>query len=169
MKRLLIVLLGTGLTHLAMAQSEYQSGIISIGIVVSDLDRSMEFYQEVLGMVKVNRYDITLEMGQKTGLSGGIPFFAEVLKVEDKPEATEWKLISFNKEAAHPKQKWIQDDTGMQYATFMVTSLKPFLERIEKHNIPLLGETPIAITESMDFVLIQDPDGNFVELIGPSE
>ncbi len=138
-----------------------------MGVVVSDLDRSMAFYQDILGMVKVNRYNISLEMGQKTGLSGGIPFFAEVLKVEDSPDATEWKLISFGKEAAHPKQKWIQDDTGVQYITLMVKSLDPFLERLEQNKSPLLGETPTPLSETLSFVLIQDPDGNFIELIGP--
>lgn len=167
MKKLLLLNIIIFSTLTGYSQSEYQSGIISMGVVVSDLDRSMTFYQEVLGMVKVNRYNIDPEMGIKTGLSGGIPFYAEVLKVEDKPDATEWKLISFGKEAAHPPQKWIQDDTGVQYITLMVTSLKPFLERLIENGIPLLGETPVPLNEQVSLVLIQDPDGNFVELIGP--
>jgi catechol-2,3-dioxygenase len=79
----------------SLGQSEYSSSVINIGVVVSDLDRSMDFYQNILGMIKVNLYDITPEMGSKTGLSDGIPFKAEVLKVEDIPNATEWKLMSF--------------------------------------------------------------------------
>ena len=153
----------------AFSQSEYSSGVISIGVVVSDLDRSMDFYQNILGMKKVNLYDITPEMGTKTGLSNGVPFKAEVLKAVDSPNATEWKLMSFGKEANHPEQKWIHDDTGMQYITLMVKSLKPFMERLEKNNIPFLGETPTMLNETLTFVLIQDPDGNFVELIGPAE
>ena len=151
------------------SQSEYSSGVISIGVVVSDLDRSMDFYQNILGMKKVNLYDITPEMGTKTGLSNGIPFKAEVLKAVDSPNATEWKLMSFGKEASHPEQKWIHDDTGMQYITLMVKSLKPFMARLQENKIPLLGETPVALNETLKLVLIQDPDGNFVELIGPAE
>jgi len=154
---------------MGLSQSEYSSGVISIGVVVSDLDRSMDFYQNILGMKKVNLYNITPEMGTKTGLSNGIPFKAEVLKAVDSPNATEWKLMSFEKKAKHPEQKWIHDDTGMQYITLMVNSLKPFIERLEKNSIPLLGETPIMLNETSTFVLIQDPDGNFVELIGPAE
>ena len=169
MKMLIFSILFNIISLPGFSQSEYRSGIINIGVVVSDLDRSMAFYQDILGMVKVNRYDITLEMGQKTGLSGGVPFYAEVLKVEDRPDATEWKLISFGKQAAHPKQKWIQDDTGVQYITLMVNSLRPFIERLKENEVPLLGETPTPLSDTMSFVLIQDPDGNFVELIGPSE
>jgi catechol-2,3-dioxygenase len=57
----------------------------------------------------------------------------------------------------------------MQYITLMVKSLAPFLERLEHNKIPLLGETPTPLSETLSFVLIQDPDGNFIELIGPLE
>jgi len=167
MKKLLIPLLIVLFVGKILGQSEYSSSVINIGVVVSDLDRSMDFYQKILGMTKVNLYDITPEMGSKTGLSDGIPFKAEVLKVEDSPNATEWKLMSFGDEAQHPKQKWIHDDTGMQYITLMVKSLAPFLERLKQNKIPLLGETPTPLSETLSLVLIQDPDGNFIELIGP--
>ncbi len=164
---LLLILVSSLIICPALAQSEYSSPRIDIGIVVSDLDRSMEFYQNVMGMKKVNLYDINSDFGLKSGLSGGIPFKAQVLKTDDTPDATEWKLMSFDKAAQHPDQKWIQDDTGMQYATFIVKSLQPFLERIEEYNIRMLGETPTPIDEQRTFILIQDPDGIFIELIGP--
>jgi hypothetical protein len=55
----------------------------------------------------------------------------------------------------------------MQYITINVNSLAPFLERIKKHKVKLLGETPIPLGESDHFVLVQDPDGTIIELIGP--
>ena len=168
MKKLIIAIIAlSSCAKPVMAQSEYSTPTIHIGVVVSDLDRSMDFYQNVMGMKKVNLYDVKSDFAQRSGLSGGIPFKAEVLKIEDAPGATEWKLMSFSKPAQHPQQKWIQDDTGMQYITFQVNSLKPFLERFEKHNVELLGETPTPLNEELSFVLVQDPDGTFVEVIGP--
>ena len=169
MKNLIVICICLLAYFQSLGQSEYSSSVINIGVVVSDLDSSMDFYQNILGMIKVNLYDITPEMGSKTGLSDGIPFKAEVLKVEDSPNATEWKLMSFGEKPQHPKQKWIHDDTGMQYITLMVKSLAPFIERLKENEIPLLGETPTPLSDTMSFVLIQDPDGNFVELIGPLE
>lgn len=166
-KMILAIIVSSILAKPVFAQSEYTTPTIQIGVVVSDLDRSMAFYQNVMGMKKVNLYDIQSDFAMRSGLSGGIPFKAEVLKIEDTPGATEWKLISFDKPAQHPKQKWIQDDTGMQYITFQVKSLKPFLERFEKYNVELLGETPTELNEELSFVLVQDPDGTFVEVIGP--
>lgn len=150
------------------AQSEFSSSTIQIGVVVKDLDRSVEFYQNVIGMKKVRDFDIDSDFGFRSGLSGGVPFHVEVLKLEDNPAATEWKLLSFGKESQHYRQKWIQDDTGVQYVTINVNSLKPFLDRINKYGVELLGETPTAINDELSFILIQDPDGNFIELIGPA-
>jgi hypothetical protein len=55
----------------------------------------------------------------------------------------------------------------MQYITIMVNSLEPFLERIKEHKVKLMGDTPIPLGETDNFVLVQDPDGTIIELIGP--
>lgn len=167
LKTISVLLLLHSVTLISKAQSEFSNSTIQIGVVVSDLDRSLRFYNEVIGMVKVRDFDIDSDFGARSGLSGGVPFHVEVLKLEDSPEATEWKLLSFEKESQHPKQKWIQDDTGMQYVTIFVNSLRPFIERLKANNISLLGQTPTAINDELWFVLVQDPDGNFIELIGP--
>jgi hypothetical protein len=31
----------------------------------------------------------------------------------------------------------------------------------------MLGSTPTMLDEKRQFILVQDPDGNFIELIGP--
>ena len=148
--------------------SDYKTPVIHIGVVVSDLARSMSFYQNIMGMIKITQYDLNGDISRRTGLANGLPFTIEVLKIEDSAQATEWKLMSFDKKANHPKQEYIFDDTGMQYLTVIVNDLKPFVKRFEEHNIKLLGQTPTDISAELSFVLIQDPDGNFIELIGPT-
>ncbi len=152
---------------LLKAESEFSSSTIGIGVVVSDLERSLNFYTQVIGMKKAGEFDVNEDFAKRSGLSGGIAFHVDVLKLEDQPNATQWKLLSFGKDAAHPLSKQIQDDTGMQYVTINVTKLQPFIDRIKKHNVELLGDTPIPLSSERHFVLIRDPDGTFVELIGP--
>jgi len=152
-----------------MAQSEFSSNTIGIGVVVTDLEKSLEFYTGVIGMVKTGEFDVDADMGKSSGLSDGVPFHVDVLKLEDSPGANQWKLMSFNNKPGHPSPKHIQDDTGVQYITINVNSLKPFLERIQKHNVKLLGDTPMPLGAENHFVLVQDPDGTMVELIGPLE
>ena len=44
------------------------------------------------------------------------------------------------------------------------SSIEPVLKRIKENNIKILGEGPVK-AGSNDFILIQDPDGLFIELI----
>jgi catechol 2,3-dioxygenase-like lactoylglutathione lyase family enzyme len=149
--------------------SEFPMGSIQIGVICSDLQRSIDFYTKVIGMTKTGNFSVNEAFAEKSGLTGGVPFYVTVLKLKDEPEAAEWKLMSFGKEATHPPQKYIQDDIGMQYITIFVKSMKPFLERLKAHNVVLLEETPAFLEDGRQFVLVQDPDGNFIELIGPAE
>lgn len=142
--------------------------VIDVGVVVSDLDRSMQFYQEVIGMTRVRNFDLDADFGERSGLTDARPVHIEGLKLEDSEQATEWKLMSFD-DAAPPNKGHIHDDLGMQYITIRVDDLDPYLERIRAHDVAFRGETPIALGEDNHFALIQDPDGTFIELIGPMD
>jgi catechol 2,3-dioxygenase-like lactoylglutathione lyase family enzyme len=154
-----------------MAQSEFSSELVGIGVVCEDLDESLAFYLDVIGMKKVGEFDVNAAFAKTSGLSDGLPFHVDVLKLTDSPDGNVWKLMSFGKERQHPKSTYIQDDMGMQYITINVTSLQPFLQRIKKHKVKLLGETPIPLGSdpNRSFVLVQAPEGTIVELIGPLE
>ncbi len=147
--------------------SEFDRGIIEFGVVVEDFEKSYDFYVNVLGMTQTGGFDVDEEFGKRSGLTGGEPFKVAILKLKDSDQSTQWKIMSFNKKPTHPKPNFIQDDTGVQYVTIFVKSMKPFLERIKKNKVTLLGDTPTALDENTQFVLIQDPSGTFIELIGP--
>jgi len=140
---------------------------ISVGVVVEDLNKSLDFYLNVIGMVKTGEFGVEGAKAKELGLSNGNSFDVKVLKLEDSENAPEWKLMSFGKKATHPRQNYVPDDTGMQYVTIFVKSMKPLLERIQQHGVKTLGTTPAMLSETLQFVLVQDPDGNFIELIGP--
>ena len=162
----IIFLIGMTMSMSISAQTDFEQNGISVGVIVSDLEASKIFYAEIVGMKEVPGFSVTADIGKRSGLTGGLPFDVTVLKLEDSPTASQWKLMSFKKDATHPKQKHIQDDTGMQYITIFPKNIALVIERIKKNNIPTLGETPIQLSNGKTFVLIQDPDGTFVELIG---
>src|SRR5262245_37807383 len=109
----------------SIAQSSFSSKLIGVGVVVADIDKSLDFYINVIGMVKTGGFDLDKSFTKRSGLSNGVPFSVTVLKLADSPDANEWKLMSFKKAATHPVQKHVQDDTGMQYITINVNSLAP--------------------------------------------
>ena len=151
------------------AQSNFSSPLIGVGVVASDLQKSLNFYINGIGMVKVGEFSVNSDVAKRTGLTGGIPFDVTVLKLIDSVDANQWKLMSFGKESKGKKQKFIQDDTRMRYITINVKSLKTYIERLKMMGIEFLGETPTKLGENSYFLLVQDPDGTFVELIGPME
>ncbi|GAB3527664.1 hypothetical protein GCM10027443_04470 [Pontibacter brevis] len=151
------------------AQSNFSSKLIGVGVVVSDIERSLDFYTNGIGMVKAYSFEINPEFSKRSGLANGVPTSVTVLKLENSPEANEWKLMSFGEKAPRPKAKFIQDDVGMQYITINVKALKPIIERLKERNVPFLGSTPTPLNQNAHFVLVQDPDGVFIELIGPME
>lgn len=148
------------------APGDFAKSGISIGVVVEDLNKSLDFYLNVIGMIKTGEFSVDADKAKELGLSDGNRFDVKVLKLENSENAPEWKLMSFGKNATHPKQNYVPDDTGIQYITIFVKSMKPFLERIKKYDVQMLGKTPSMLDETRQFVLVQDPDGNFIELIG---
>ncbi len=152
----------------AKAQSNFSSKLIGVGVVVADIEKSVDFYVNGIGMVKASSFNIAEDFAKRSGLSNGVPFAVTVLKLENSPDANEWKLISIKgAKTTHPKQNFIQDDVRPQYITINVKSLKLVLDRLAKMNVKLLGSTPTALNAQSQFAFVQDPDGNFIELIGP--
>jgi catechol 2,3-dioxygenase-like lactoylglutathione lyase family enzyme len=167
MKKILFVLLFVASIFVANAQSEFSHPGIFVGNVVEDLDKSVKFYTEVIGMTKTGEFSVGKEKCKNLGLTDKYDLNVTVLKLEDSPNASEWKLMSVGTKANHPKQKWMTDDTGMQYITILVNHLDPFIERCKKHKVKILSEEPSSLGDNKFFILVQDPDGTFIELIGP--
>ena len=149
------------------AQSNFTSKTIGVGVVVADLERSVDFYVNGIGMVKTGSFTINEDFGKRSGLTNGVATNVTILKLENSPDATDWKLMSFSKKASHPKPTYIQDDTGMQYITLQVKALQPIIDRLAQMKVKFLGSTPTPLNAKAHFVFVQDPDGNFIELIGP--
>ena len=164
---LLAVLLVSVPSYAVQPPNDFAKSGISVGVVVEDLNKSLDFYLNVIGMVKTGEFGVDAVKAKELGLSNGNSFDVKVLKLENNENAPEWKLMSFGKKAMHPRQTYVPDDTGMQYITIFVKSMKPLLERINQHDVKILCTSPSMLDETRQFVLVQDPDGNFIELIGP--
>ena len=149
------------------SSSEFTRSAISVGVLVQDMDKSLEFYTQVVGMTQVREFSIDVEKAKRMGLTNGKAFDVKVLKLENVVNATEWKLVTFGKKTNFKKQKFIEDVNGIRYATIFVKSMQPLLERIKKYGVKTYGKSPTMLDESRQFVLLKDPDGNFIEFIGP--
>lgn len=171
MKNLFIILFLLSFSVAVKAQNkpsgEFSNPTIFVGSVVTDLEKSVDFYTRIIGMKKTGAFSVDAEKAKELGLTNGKKIDVTVLKLEDSPQANEWKLMSFGTKPAHKKPAYLEDDNGMQYITILVNHLEPVLSRIEKNNIKILSGKPSKLDDNRFFILVQDPDGTFIELIGP--
>ncbi len=146
--------------------NEFARSAISVGVLVQNMNKSLEFYTQVVGMIQVREFSIDAEKAKRMGLTNGKEFDVKVLKLENVLNATEWKLVTFGRKTNFKKQKFIENENGIRYATIFVKSMQPLLERIQKYGVKTYGQTPTMLDETRQFVLLKDPDGNFIEFIG---
>lgn len=146
----------------------YLRGDIQIGVVVSDLEESEAFYRDVIGMEKVSEFSVNEDLARRAGLTAGTPLQVSVMKMRNDPHAAEWKLMEFPDAPETTRTDYINEGKGMRYITLYVHDMEDIHRRLEAHNIKTLGETPIPLDAELQFILIQDPDGVFIELIGPA-
>lgn len=151
----------------APVPSDFTNPAFGVGVVVEDLQKSIDFYTNVVGMTKTGEFSVTKEQAKGLGLTDAYQLDVTILKLEDSEQANEWKLMSLGTKSKHPKQKYMSDDTGMQYITIFVSHINTIIKRAEKNNVEILSGKPSTLGDGRKFILIQDPDGTFLELIGP--
>ena len=148
--------------------SEAENGVLQIGLVCSDLNKSLSFYTNIIGMKDVGGFEVDAKFGTDSGLSDSKPFKVKTLKLVDSPVATTLKLACCSDSTGTPP-KYVTDTPGVRYITFEVPSTKAIKERLAKNGIALLGKEPVDLGDNLELFLVRDPDGVFVEIIGGKE
>lgn len=148
--------------------AEFTKGVIDIGIVVKDSARTAEFLTNAIGFTEVKGFPVTSDLGKRIGLIDGHATDVRVFTLVDTNLSTRLKVLSFPKaESKTPDQKFIHSQVGMRYLTLYVQDMKQALGRLKAANVKPLGETPLDLGGGTYITVVRDPDGNFIELIGP--
>jgi catechol 2,3-dioxygenase-like lactoylglutathione lyase family enzyme len=148
--------------------AEFTKGVIDIGIVVKDPARTAEFLTNAIGFTEVKGFSVTAELGKRIGLIDGYATEVRMFTLVDTNLSTRIKVLSFPKaETKAADQKFIHSQTGMRYLTLYVSDMKQALERLKAAKVKPIGETPLDLGGGTYITVVRDPDGNFVELIGP--
>lgn len=162
---LLLCLLAASAPGLA-AQGTYSQGRIDIGLVVTDLERSVAFYRDALGLQRAYGFEVGADFARASGLTAGPPLRVVAMKLTADRDAPVLKLVQTGEPQAY-RPGFITDQAGVRYLTVFVTALEPVLERLKRHDVRVLGNGPTALGDGQTMALVQDPDGVFLELIGP--
>ena len=146
----------------------YSRLTVDLGMVVSDLERSVKFYRDDLGLVAATPpgFDVSGELARDAGLTDQKPLRVKVFQLGEGETATRLKLMSFA-EAKAGDQSYISSNLGVRYLTFFVKDLDAVAARMKARSIPVLGKGPVALSGGIAIALVRDPDGNFIEFVGP--
>jgi catechol 2,3-dioxygenase-like lactoylglutathione lyase family enzyme len=156
------------------ADDNFARTTIDLGMIVSDLDKSVAFYTQAIGLKEVPGFQATGQFTGDAGLTDNQPANVRVLVLGDDPTATRLKLMAMP--ATEPKRgdtKFIHSEFGFRYITIRVKDMTAAVARLEKAAVKPLAKCPLALpktTSSESYLTVfRDPDGNFVELVGPKQ
>ena len=152
----------------APADSPFSKGVIDIGIVVKNADKTADFLTKALGFQEVKGFSVTAERGKQIGLVDGHPVNVRTFNLPGHEQTTNIKVLSFpGVETKQPDQKFIHSTLGFRYFTIYVKDMKAAVEKLKTSQVKTEGETPLDLGGGTYITVVRDPDGNFYELIGP--
>ena len=170
-RRILIVTLVLVLGFTGMVQAvknDFYSATVDVGIVVSDVEKSVQFYRDALGFTEVGGFPVSGEMAGKSGLTNFQPFDVRVMVLGGEVNATKIKLMQLpqgtNKKVDN---QFINSSLGLSYLTILVKDTQKALERCHRVGVKEIKD-PYQLKHPLKYLtLVRDPDGNLIELVEP--
>ncbi len=150
------------------APGEFTTTTIDFGIICSDVERSVDFYTQAVGLKELEGFDVPADFGKDSGLTNNQEFHVHVLVLGEGDKATKMKLMEFKKAPGKKAdQSFIHSTLGMRYTTIFVKNIDDANLRMIGYGTMPLGKGLVEIPDGRFLGLYKDPDGNFVELVGP--
>jgi len=150
-------------------KAEFSKTTIDLGLVVSDVDRAAQFYTEAIGFTEVGGFEVAAQMAGDTGLTDNHPFKVRVFALGKEPTATNLKIMTIPGAGSKKvDNQYIGSSLGFRYLTITVADLTKTMERLKQHGVAPVKE-PYRLGGNNYLILVKDPDGNIVELIGPKQ
>jgi catechol 2,3-dioxygenase-like lactoylglutathione lyase family enzyme len=150
---------------------EFTSTTIDLGVVVSDVEKSVTFYK-ALGFTEIEGFDVPSDFATDVGLTDEQPFHVHVLVLGEGDTATKLKLIQFEKSpGSQIDNGYIHSSLGFRYLTIWVADTSAALARVKAAGAQPVAKGPVPLPagfpEGVFLTCVKDPDGNMVELVGP--
>lgn len=137
---------------------------LDIGLVVSDVNKSLEFYRDLLGL---NYIGVFLEMPDEVVKGGGI--FSQGFKLHGLEAGTSMVKLVETKNPPTAQRGELDSAIGIRYLTFIVDDVDALYQELSSKEADFVSQ-PIKIpARKATIVMLRDPDGNHVELVSREE
>ncbi len=156
------------------ADSEFAQTTIDLGVVVSDIKKAAAFYTEAIGFKEIDGFKVEADFATDSGLTDNQPLEIRVFVLGEGESATKLKLMQLpGVKSKKSKSDSIHAQLGFSYITVFVNDTNAAMARLKKTGVPPLAKGPVPLPkgfpEGVFLTVVKDPDGNFVELVGPQE
>ena len=120
---------------------------LDLGVLVRDIQASLNFYQNVLGLPFVEK--VSLPLGTMHRLRFG---------------TSDFKLIEPKQTPPSASAPGLYDQYGFRYVTFVVKNLSAICSELTQKGVEFV--TPEReIRPGVRIAMVKDPDGNVVEFV----
>ena len=138
------------------------SKVTHIGVCVSDMQRSIAFYRDVLGFEYA--YELRVE-GEPSDtllrLKGG-----QLHAVYLERDGFRLELLQYGSPASpRPAPAHAMNDLGFTHLSIQVPSLEEAMAALEKAGVEVLRPTFVKVGNQGGAVFAKDPDGLLIELV----
>jgi catechol 2,3-dioxygenase-like lactoylglutathione lyase family enzyme len=141
-------------------------GVHHTGIIVSDLERSIDFYHGILGLEFANEPSTVFddpELGPKVGVPG-----AALRQVTLKAGDHQVELLEYTAPPSPIDEPVPQNALGAHHVGFLVDDIDAKVRELQHKGVEFLGDVS-AVDEGVlagwRWVYFRDPDGITLELV----
>lgn len=179
--------------------SKFASAIVDLGLIVKDLRASVEFYTEAIGFIEVVGFDVPAEIAGGSGLTDHKPLEISILQINPDSgiPSTDLKLMQIDDvETEENDREFVHSRYGINYMSLFVSDISETHDRLQSMSVSMRGDgivqLPLELSigallrppstseedawmhdfeqlEEVGMIVVQDPDGNFIEMIGPKK
>ena len=163
----------TGSGHRVAAPAGFPRTTIDIGVHVRDIEASARFYANVIGFTEVEGFSVAADFASAAGLTDRQPLAVRVFVLGKGESATKVKLMEVpGVTITEGDNAYIHSRLGFRYLTIFIDNTTEALKRLRTAGVEPVGDGPILIGDDPSgsyLTVVRDPDGNLIELIGPSK
>jgi catechol 2,3-dioxygenase-like lactoylglutathione lyase family enzyme len=167
-KGILLFALTAALTATLLAAEPVATAVDSITIVVSDLDRSIEFFSGVLTFEKVREYEVAGETYER--LEGVFPLRLRGARMRLGSE--EIDLIQFQAPEGQPLPSDARsNDRAFQHIAIIVSNMDRAYAQLREHRVRHASSGPQRLPDwnknarGIEAFYFKDPDGHALEVL----
>ncbi|MCU4974411.1 VOC family protein [Halobacteria archaeon AArc-m2/3/4] len=129
-----------------------------VGITVSDLEESLEFYRDVLGLSVLDRFTVSGDaFATGVGVDGATGTFAHL-----DADGARIELIEYDPDGPSCTAESV-NQTGAKHVGFAVADLEAFHDDLPE-AVETLSE-PQTTASDTSILFLRDPEGNLIEVI----